>query len=429
MRSLALLLAMALGATGCSNFIRLDRDLRLSERSCSVRGQATPFVPDQGHVYVAVFRLHDGIVQIVDVVRLAPRPGRFAFVLPLDDDYMLVAFQDLNENQRRDPTEPVWVYGDPSPVPLDENRISAWIDVRLAKELPPTVKPELVAAFAQARGNKSLVDLETGHDIFVAHGEIANLDAPRFSAEAGSSGLWEPLVFLKANGTGVYFLEDFDPKRQPVLFVYGASGSPQDFRYFFEHLDRKRYQAWFFLYPSGMRLATASNVLLGVIDDLAERYAFEDLEVVAHSMGGLVARSFVLKDIAHHGHVKTFVTLSSPWGGVTAAALGVERSPLVVPSWRDVAAGSEFTKKLFEQSLSPEVPHCLGFTFRGRRRPGLPTSNDTVVSVESELYPDAQADAVFLRGFDDTHVGVLRTQQALDFVESCLAQRERGAAR
>ncbi len=62
---------------------------------------------------------------------------------------------------------------------------------------------------------------------------------------------------------------------------------------------------------------------------------FEKLVIIAHSMGGLISRSFVnrmvQKDVEQPLKV-LFLTISTPWGGHQAAQLGVScacRNPFV----------------------------------------------------------------------------------------------------
>ena len=66
--------------------------------------------------------------------------------------------------------------------------------------------------------------------------------------------------------------------------------------------------------------------------------------------------------------------------------------------------------------------YCLGFTFHGEHKIGLPENNDGAVGVSSELRSEAQDEAVQMRGFDETHTGVLKSAAASDFIESCLAR-------
>ncbi|HET7537276.1 MAG TPA: hypothetical protein VFJ90_12530, partial [Candidatus Didemnitutus sp.] len=50
----------------------------------------------------------------------------------------------------------------------------------------------------------------------------------------------------------------------------------------------------------------------------------------------------------------------------------------------------------------------------------LPESNDGTVSIASQLYPAAQAAARSIRGFDETHVGILDFEPAAKWVQSML---------
>jgi pimeloyl-ACP methyl ester carboxylesterase len=419
----AVLLAAAIVA-GCGPFRGLRRDLARMDAGCVVRGQLTGVIPNQGEVVVAVLRRPaPDLIEIADVAVLEPRDQRFVFFLPYAADYLVTAVQDLDGDQRRDDGEPAWVYGAPDFVPFDADRRSPVFDARLdpATPRPP---PELQAAFAHARAGRAFVALGTGHEIPVGLGEIADLDAPRFSAQAGHEGLWQPVTFLAQNGTGVFFVEPYDAGRLPVLFVNGADGSPQDFRYFYEQLDRSRYQAWFFLYPSGLALAESSRMLGLSIDDLHERLGFERFAIVAHSMGGLVARAFLAAHVAAKKPPRpvAFATLSSPWLGHEAAALGVEYAPAVIPSWRDMQTNSPFTQALYTTSLGAELAYCLGFTYRGKSGIGLPQNNDGAVSIASQLAAPAQAEAVAIRGFDETHRTVLHSAASVAFVHECLAR-------
>jgi len=296
--------------------------------------------------------------------------------------------------------------------------------VRLSVELDPETRiaDEFLAAAHAARGNRPDVEVYRNASVPISLGEIADLDEERFSNKAGSRGLWEPLSFPLQDGIGIFFLEPYDPDRIPVLFVYGAGGSPQNWRYFFDHLDRELYQPWFFFYPTGRRLDEVARWLDEGVALLHDHFTFRRMHVVAHSMGGLVARAFLFKHVRDRGtrYIETFVTLSRPWAGHQAAASGVARSPSVVPAWYDLAPGSEFLSGLFRNSLREYLDPYLLFSFRGSRTPILPASNDGVVSLESQLAPAAQAEALALYGFDDAHMEIVSDPKVFALVERLL---------
>src|SRR5262249_4491088 len=153
---------------------------------------------------------------------------------------------------------------------------------------------------------------ELGGELRVALGDVVSLDERRFAADAGGGGLWRPLTFLSNNTMGIYFTEPYDPKRIPVLFVYGIGGSPQDMRYLMEHFDKKRYQCWFLHYPSGMRLGRVARMAATGLNILRRREGFTQCYVVAHSMGGLVAYAAIDDSAKTAGRnlIPKFVTIS-----------------------------------------------------------------------------------------------------------------------
>ena len=135
-----------------------------------------------------------------------------------------------------------------------------------------------------------------------------------------------------------------------------------------------------------MRLDNAATALNDGIKLLHARYPFRRLHVVAHSMGGLVARDFVIQTPSPGGrpYINTFITFSSPWDGHEAAAMGVKYAPEVVPSWRDMKHGSDFLNHLYDKKLKGRVNHHLFYSHHAKRSPILPPENDGTVSVASQ---------------------------------------------
>jgi hypothetical protein len=139
-------------------------------------------------------------------------------------------------------------------------------------------------------------------------------------------------------------------------------------------------------------------------------------------MGGLVSRRFIQMNVIdhHQTYISKFVSISTPWKGHEAAALGVKYAPAAIPSWIDMRTGSDFTRHLYEQSLAPQVHYSLAFTFAGHQSMVLPESNDGVVSADSQLKAEAQAEAVRMHGFNETHTSVLQSDEVIRWVENVL---------
>ena len=129
-----------------------------------------------------------------------------------------------------------------------------------------------------------------GNYVKLSVGTVTSLDSPLFSADQSEKGLWEPFKFTEDGGAGVHFLQPYDPDKIPVLFVHGINGTPLNFEHLIRNLDDSRYQAWVVSYPSGMRLSWVARGIYQVMQVLHVQYEFDDLHIVAHSMGGLVSK-------------------------------------------------------------------------------------------------------------------------------------------
>src|SRR5262249_30463900 len=150
-------------------------------------------------------------------------------------------------------------------------------------------------------------------------GVVTRMDDPRFSRQNGRRGLWQPLEFVRQVGAGVYFLEPYDPNKVPVLFVHGALGHPGNWAAIVAALDRSRLQPWLAYYPTATGLETTAMALDRWMEELYVRYRSPRLAVVAHSMGGLVARAFINRLVAagdgRAAGLRLFVSVSTPWEG------------------------------------------------------------------------------------------------------------------
>ncbi len=404
--------------SSCANFRKLGKDLRLLDDEYRISGiinrtneQSAPV-----RAFVVEWDAAKNKIHSADLLDLTDG-GAFAFMVKSPLNQYVGAHADLNRDGRYQPGEPFWMHrdtaGKPAPVTLNATNRAAKVRGGLSPaESPPAA---MLVAIKTALKGRDVSRFITNHGIGFALGEKAGLDDPRFAATRGEDGLWTPATFAMKGGFGIHFLKRYDPAKIPVIFIHGAAGSPQDWRYAMEHLDEDRYQPWFYVYPSGMRLDAAANSLNRGIEQLHERYGFKRLHVAAHSMGGLVARRFIQMNVIDGGndYIRTFVSYSSPWDGHEAAAMGVKYAPEVVPSWRDMANGSDFLDHLFEKRLKGRVDHHLFYSHRAAKSRILPPENDGTVSVASQTRGEAKADAVEVRGFDEDHISILSARPAL----------------
>src|SRR4051794_17950912 len=256
------------------------------------------------------------------------------------------------------------------------------------------------------------IDITHSRDSITAVGTITTLQDSRFADENVKAGIWTPYDFLVKTGAGVYFLEPYDPAKTPVLFVHGMGGSPRDFRSVIEKLDTKAFQPWVYYYPSGAGLHRLAEHLDETMSNIELKYSVPSFVVVAHSMGGLVAREFLLMRQGRRASAKvlSFVTVSTPWAGHNGARIGLTLAPTPVPSWIDMAPESDYLSSLFSGGRtghrSLDVPYYLLFSYK-KSAGSFGESNDGVVSVASELRAEAQQEAAGMYGFNDSHEEIL----------------------
>jgi pimeloyl-ACP methyl ester carboxylesterase len=265
---------------------------------------------------------------------------------------------------------------------------------------------------------------------FSATGEvISSLAEERFGEHQGPYGLWRPIDFLNEELAGIYFLEAYDDERTPVLFVHGISGFPREFETLIGQLDTSRYQPWFYFYPSGIGLAETSNHLARLIRKLQIELDFDEIAIVAHSMGGLVARGAILHYVEDTGRndIPIFITISSPFGGDVRASRTANARIAIPQSFKDMSPASDYLTWLFYENGDREVPkalpaeteHHMIIGYRGSGEP----YNDGTVSIESQAHVETQEHATSLRVWNFSHVGILHEQRTADHIDQLLDEK------
>jgi len=243
----------------------------------------------------------------------------------------------------------------------------------------------------------------------------ASLDDEFFDPRFGKDGLYNPTALIAHNQGFFFGLEEYDKSKTTVLFVHGISGTPRDWKFMVERLDRSRFQPFFFYYPSGLPLDKLGALLAQVIENLGA-YSKNRHKIIlaAHSIGGLVAQSAIdkLGEKGVSSFLAMYVSFSTPYGGVDSARVGVEKAPFVIPAWRDIATGSDFLGYLSQRPFPKKLPFYLLFTYQDQARVKLGESGDGVVTLKSQLLPSLQSAAARTYGLNDTHEGVLTSEIA-----------------
>lgn len=242
--------------------------------------------------------------------------------------------------------------------------------------------------------------------------------APRLDAPGGDQSSAPAAAHEDAK---IEQLEPYDAGRIPVLFVHGIGGSPRDFDAMLRALDRKQFQAWVLHYPTSTRLQAAARDMGRQLAALHRQHEYARLIIVAHSMGGLVARRYLIDtgQAGERGPACALVTFSSPWGGNEWAGIGARMVPEPPGPWIDLAPDSAFLQSL--RDVLPKVRHYVFFGYR--RAPSLLTSqsSDGAITLASQMPEWVQQQAERSWGYDADHTGILSHAPALDRLNALLA--------
>ena len=375
------------------------------ESNFIVAGQLS-MLNENRQVPLAVVAVSDDLRddEIVDMF-MVNAPSIYSLYLP-PGTYDIMAFADLNANRRFESSELVGRYGNDTKLSLSgkDGGVLTGIDIIMDIERPGE------AGFRfnkRVRGDLSPLDLE---------GVTKDLDDPIFSDRMGKLGLYDPANFMKRVPSMLYTIEG-DVSRIPVVFVHGIEGTPANWKYISERLDSKRFHPWFFYYPSGESLEKSAEVLYWLLE---EKFPFEPVILVAHSMGGLVSRAAIdmYSRERRDDYISMFISLNTPYGGVLSAKAAVN-NPVSAPSWLDIAPSSDFLEKYVENASIPG--HMKFYLFFAYGDEGFTSQcGDGTIALSSQLEPTTQAHASSVFGYMETHGGILTNEYVSDKINALL---------
>ncbi len=121
-------------------------------------------------------------------------------------------------------------------------------------------------------------------------------------ARTGNRALDIPAMFLsrqRLGGSGLFQFQPYDPDKIPVVFVHGLLSRPAAWTQALNGLladpeIRRKYQFWFFLYPTGLPVWKSAALLRSELDRYQEAFEKDGrnlhrIVLVGHSMGGLIS--------------------------------------------------------------------------------------------------------------------------------------------
>ena len=419
-----LLVFVCAGVLGGCMFLEVKEQQQKMQAACTIKGTVRSMRSPDRSVVAVLLRRKEAGERVAGTWEIAShfvleRAGRFIFTVPSGQGtFTIGAFDNADRDLVLEPDEAFVT--DKDVVTCTPGQLIDGFVLNVPE------KPDQRGTRLGVNGIQTMSKAEQVSAVFgqtTAVGELTSLAEDMFSEDVAESGLWRPFDFLVEGYSGVYFLEPHDRNRIPVLFVHGINGTPANFKYLIENLDRKRFQAWIYYYPSGLHLNLIAEHLHQTMAKLEGRHRVTRYAVVAHSMGGLASRGFIVRhsERSSASQIPLYVTISTPWGGHKAAEAGVKSAPAVVDVWRDMVPGSEYQQSVFAKPLPPGMQHHMAFTFQ-RKTTSFGESDDQGVTVASQLALPAQSNAVRLYGFDDTHVGVLQNPEVSKLLNDLLAK-------
>ncbi|MBT8342888.1 MAG: alpha/beta hydrolase [Desulfatitalea sp.] len=392
-------LIMCLVTTGCA-LIQLKKENAKGLSSTVLVGRISTAFPCDGPIIVAAYSMNQGKREVAHYSVLHTY-GEYELIVA-KGNYYVFAYWDKNSNLIYDANEPAGQYGNPKMVTAPAGGVVGNINIAIPFKTQ-TIHVPSGFEVSSIKPN-TLCSRQAG--------DITDLDDERFSEELGTKGFWEPFSFFKQFGGNIYFLEEYDPAKTPILFIHGASGTPKGWRYFVNNIDRSRFQPWFFYYPSGSRINGMSYLLLWKLTNLQAKYHFNQIYITAHSMGGLVARSFIINHDDQFPYVKLFIALATPWGGDRMAEYGVKQSPAVIPCWIDLQPEGDFIKSLYTTKLPEHVSFYMFYGHKGSRNP-FRSNNDGTITLSSLLDHRPQSEAKMNYAFNEDHGTILFSKDVL----------------
>jgi pimeloyl-ACP methyl ester carboxylesterase len=387
--------------SGCSVIQEVRQQVETIDQRASISGKVVNKSGQRGPVLATLLKSEGNYVRWIDEYQVSANGAYKFFTRP--GVYTVGAFIDLNDDGEYQTNEPATYLGENKSLP-------SMFTLRKRKN---KILQTLTISKTQDAKRTSLIISDTNKAMKNV-GRVISLRDRMFSRDNAVLGLFRPLDFSEQVGGGLFLLRKYRQGRIPVIFVHGINGTPTDWKAPIKALDLNKFQPFVFYYASGLPLDMVSEFLLQAINKLQSRHRFPEFYIAAHSMGGLVTRSFVKKYVARENpaRIGLVMTVNSPMKGLKSAQTGVKYFPIVVPAWRDVAYKSKFVRELQAWPWPGDIPYHLVFAY-------LPDeAGDGVVELESQIPRSLQKEAAGLYGFEGGHADLLRDKEFVaDFNE------------
>jgi pimeloyl-ACP methyl ester carboxylesterase len=222
-------------------------------------------------------------------------------------------------------------------------------------------------------------------------------------------------------GLGLHIPAEFDPSRRTVLLIHGLGSGIAKLRPMQAAFERWGVQVLTFDFPNDGPIAWSGDRLSAELGKLVQQYPKVHLVVVAHSMGGLVARYVLETPSKNPGCVTDLFLLGTPNAGsrLAHAQPWLELIQTILPHPNhaldvlndglgeandDLQPGSRFLSMLNAQARPTDIRY---YSVMGRK----PFLNEAQRSAAEAALDGAFEQRPVARGARDHVLGVLRSDE------------------
>ncbi|HYV57291.1 MAG TPA: alpha/beta fold hydrolase [Candidatus Nitrosopolaris sp.] len=229
---------------------------------------------------------------------------------------------------------------------------------------------------------------------------LAGLSA--FGRECAATALLTLTLPLSLRRLRVRALEGGNPCR-PVILLHGYGQHTANFLWLGRQLRR---DGWLHLYsvrhtPVGGDIGRSAARLGRAIERIRRESCATEVDIIAHSMGGLVARAFICQAGAASG-VARLITLGTPHQG-TEVLRSLGRDPMI----GQMRPGSPFLSQLAATDTAPETVDCTS----------IYSADDAIVAPPANAYYPG-AHNIEVRGLG--HMSLLFSRRVYELVRENL---------
>ncbi|HJU23092.1 MAG TPA: alpha/beta fold hydrolase [Casimicrobiaceae bacterium] len=181
------------------------------------------------------------------------------------------------------------------------------------------------------------------------------------------------------------FFESIDETRPPVLLLHGYLGTRGSMYILERRLNDDGICVFSFNLGSlNVRdIRTSAFLIHRKIESILAQTPVKKIDIVGHSMGGLIGLYYV-KKLGGYEKVRKLIMLGTPQRGTWAALLGVATVGLISASAWQLLPGSRFLRELASGPLPPNVQY---YTIAAQRDWVCPPASTGLEGAESLTVP------------------------------------------